>query len=364
MNKEIELSTHRKRGVTEVKLYDGPSKDRNTPGVLLLDFNERTTPPHRLVQEALVTCAREGRLQVYPDYKEATGIMAEYAGVNSNEVILTNGSDDGIGIVSRTLLEKGDKVIIPEPTFSTLEDEPRRQGAKIVDPRPRYQGEDLNFPFEDTMNSIKSDVRMVVVCNPNNPTGTSVSREKLEQIIKKAARMGTNVLVDEAYYEFAKLTVIDLVRKFDNLFVVRTLSKTMGVAGVRVGYIVSQSANIDEIKKIQNPYAVNAFAVAAIKTLKFPEVKEDMENYASEAMKHSKPIVEDFYKRNNIKFFPSIGNFHLLKMEKGLADFLKTKGIFIRVKESLPGLVRVSIGTREDTKKYIKAFQEYLSLSK
>jgi len=359
MVKEIE-SSHRKRGVAEVKLYDGPSKDRNTPGVLLLDFNERTTPPHKLVQEALAACAKEGRLQIYPDYKEATKIIAEYVGVNSNEVILTNGSDDGIGMVSRTLLEKGDKIVIPGPTFSTLEDEPLRLGAKIVDPRPRYQGENLDFPFEDTMRSIKPDIKMVVICNPNNPTGTGVPREQLEQIITKAADVGANVLVDEAYYEFSKLTTVDLVSKFDNLFITRTLSKAMGVAGVRVGYIVSQNANIDEIRKVQNPYAVNAFAVATVKTLQSSEVRGDMGNYASEVMEHSKPMVEDFYRKNNIKFFPSMGNFHLLRIEKGLVDFLKNKGIFIRVKESLPGMVRASIGTKQDTEKYLSAVGDYL----
>jgi len=134
----------------------------------------------------------------------------------------------------------------------------------------------------------------------------------------------------------------------------------MGVAGVRVGYVVSQSANIDEIKKVQNPYAVNAFAVATIKALQSSEVREDMENYSSEVMEYSKPKVEDFYRKNNIKFYPSAANFHLLRADKSLAEFLKSKGIFIRVKESLPGMVRVSIGTKQDTEKYLSAVQEYL----
>lgn len=394
MGKEV-LSGGRRR--VEVKLYDLPSKDRNAPGALDVDFNERTTQPHRIVQEALTTYAKEGRHQIYPDYKGVNDILAKHVGVNSGELIPTNGSDDGIGLVARALLTSGDKVVIPEPTFSTLEDEPLRQRAEIVVPRPRYQGKNLDFPFDEVMSQIKSDeiildetipdkkliaaiksgeiifrdgvfmkpgTKLVVVCNPNNPTGTSVPREQLEQIITKAADVGANVLVDEAYYEFSKFTVLDLIKKFDNLFITRTLSKAMGVADLRLGYVISQSANIDVLKRFQNPFAVNAFAVAAVKTLENPEVRGDIENYVSEVMKSSKPAIEDFYRKNHINFFPSETNFHLLQADKGLADFLKTKGIFVRVKESLPGMVRVSIGTKQDTEKYLSAVQEYLNASK
>ena len=364
MSKRIE-SMHRNRGVAEVKLYDGPSKDRYQFGVVRLDFNERTTPPHKLVSEALIKWAKEGEHQLYPpDYKEVEGVIAKYAGVKPEEVILTNGSDGGISLLSRTILEKGDKIVIPKPTFPSLEDEPRKQRAEIVSPRPSYMGENLDFPFEEVMTQLASDIKLVVICNPNSPTGTIAPRGQLIEIIKRAAEVKADVLVDEAYYEFSKFTVIDLIREFDNLYISRTLSKAMGIAGLRAGYIVSQKENRDELEKFRQPYEVNAFAVAAVKTLESPEVLKDIKNYVSEVMDVSKPILEEFYEKNGIKFFPSAANFHLLQTEKGLAEFLKSKGIFVRVKESLPGLVRVSIGTKEDTKKYIRAFQEYLDSSK
>ena len=350
--------------IRDMQPYSPPLEGRTQEGYLRLDFNERTIPPHRLVREAIGQYIGRGEFQVYPEYGDLDNVIADYIGVKSSEVIATNGSDQAIDIIYRAVVEKDDNVIVPAPTFAMLEQSAHVQGANIV--APRYKGENLDFPFDEVMSEIKPDVKLVIICNPNNPTGTILSKDKSEAIIKKAKEVGASVLVDEAYHEFASdLTVVDLINEHDNLFVTRSFSKVMGISGLRAGCVVSQEKNIKELNKIRGPYDVNMLAAAAMKALKNPEVVADMKAYISEVMDVSKPILEEFYTKNGIRFFPSGANFHLIEDEgRHITDFLKPKRILIRPRSDPPGTVRVSIGTREDTRKYMEAFQEYLSSSK
>jgi len=348
--------------IKDMQPYSPPLEGRTKEGYLRLDFNERTIPPHPLVREAIGQYTGRGEFQVYPAYGDLDAVVANYIGVKSSEVITTNGSDQAIDIIYRLLVEKGDDVIVPAPTFAMLEQSAHVQGANII--APRYGGENLDFPLDEVMDKIIPGVKLVIICNPNNPTGTTLSRDKSETIIKKAKGTGTAVLVDEAYSEFApELTVVGLTDNYDNLFVTRSFSKVMGISGWRAGCAVSQEKNIKELEKIRGPYDVNMGAAAAMKALRHPEVVDDIKKYVSEVMEVSKPLLERFYRENGVKFYPSGAGFHLLE-NNGLCEFLKSKGILTRPRSDPKGTVRISIGTREDTRKYMEAFQEYLKMSK
>lgn len=347
--------------VRDMKPYNPPLEGRSK-GFLLLDFNERTIPPHPLVLQSIKEYVGSERFQIYPEYGDVNKIVADYAFVEEDQVCITNGSDQGIDIVVRGIVSKGDKVILPVPTFAMLEQSAKVEGADIIS--PRYSGENLDFPLEEVMNGINEDIKLVIVCNPNNPTGTVVKKEQLDAVIKKANKVNVPVLVDEAYSEFSpENTVADLVGKYANLFVTRSLSKIMGVASLRAGYVISQKQNIEELKKIRGPYDVNMVAVAAMMALKHPEVVENMQSYVKEVMEVLKPMLEDFYTKNGIKFFPSGAGFHLLE-DEGLYEFLKSSEspypILVRPRSDPKGTVRVSIGTRDDTAKYMLALTEYL----
>lgn len=353
-----------RRSIEDMQSYNPPLEGRTKEGYLRLDFNERTTPPHRLVREAIGQYIGRGEFQVYPEYGDLGGIIAVYVGVKPSEIIATNGSDQGIDIIYRALVEKGDDVIVPAPTFAMLEQSAHVQGANII--APRYKGENLDFPFDEVMSAIKPGVKLVIICNPNNPTGTTLSKDKSEAIIKKAKEADSGVLVDEAYHEFdPDLTVVDLIDQYNNLFVTRSFSKIMGISGLRAGCVASQGNNIKELNKIRGPYDVNMVAAAAMKALRNPEVVADMKSYISEVMGVSKPMIEEFYRRNGIRFFPSGANFHLIEdRDRHITDFLRSKGILVRPRSDPAGTVRVSIGTREDTRKYLEAFREYLNAPK
>lgn len=351
-----------RKPVLNMSPYSAPLEGRTGRGYLLLDFNERTTRPHSLVLKAIREYASKGNFQMYPEYADLNEVLADYLGVKPEKVFPTAGADQAIDIVTRALIKDEDEVIIPVPTFGMLEQAVKIQGAEII--APRYKGRDLEFPFAEVIKAIKPGVKLVVICKPNNPTGTPISREQSEAIIKKAASHNIGVLADEAYHEFVpELTVIDLLDKYPNLFIIRTFSKTLGIPALRAGLVVSQKQNIMELRKVRGPYDVSMPAAVAMKALRHRAVREDIKNYVDEVMKVSKPRLEKFYRENGIKFAPSVANFHLLEAPN-LYEFMKTRSILIRPRSDPPNTVRVSIGTKENTEKYMQAFKEFLAIFK
>lgn len=351
--------------ILDMKPYNPPIEGRTAEDFLRLDFNERTRPAHPFVYRDLREELKRRRLHLYPEYGDLDEVIANFAGVKPEQIIPTVGGDQAIDIIYRAVVTDGDAVSVPAPTFAMLEQSAHVQGAEIVS--PRYKGPTLEFPFDEVMQKIKPGVKLVVICNPNNPTGTSVSKEQIELIIERAAEVKAGVLVDEAYSDFApELTVAPLVDRYDNLYIVRSFSKNMGIAGLRAGYVISQDKNIAQLRKIRGPYDITSLSTVAMKALRYPEVVADIKDYVSEVMTGSKPMVEAFYQKNGIKHYPSSVGFHLLEFANrdnrdGFVDFLRKHNILVRPRSDPPNTVRVSIGTREDTKRYLQVLGEFLN---
>lgn len=386
-----------RKPVLDMKPYSPPIEGRTKKNYLRLDFNERTRPAHPLVYDEIQRELDKRRLHLYPEYGDLDKVLAKFAGVKPEQIIPTVGGDQGIDIIYRSAVsdglnpdslsedlrqkmqdfmssltegEKGelldgDDTVMASPTFAMLEQSARVQGAKMIS--PRYNGPTLEFPFDEVMQDIKPGVKLVVICNPNNPTGTPVPKERIESIIKRAAEVDADVLVDEAYSDFVpELTVVPLVDNYGNLFVVKSLSKNMGIAGLRPGYVISQAKNIAQLRKIRGPYDLSSLSAVAMKALRYKEVVADIKNYVLEVMTVSKPTIEAFYQENGIRYFPSSAGFHLLefadkKQRDGFVAFLKKQHeILVRPRPDPSNTVRVSIGTKQDTQKYIEAFSDFL----
>lgn len=346
-----------KKRIFGMKHYKPPLEGRASKDFLLLDFNERTIPPGQKVKEALGKFIESDRLQVYPEYGDLEAKIAQYAEVPASQSMVTNGGDQGIDVVCRAYLDEGDKVIIPFPSFAMHYQSVGIQGAEILEPRYKDNGD---FPLEETLSLISEQIKLIILCNPNNPLGSAIPIEDVEKILKKAKEKDIAVLHDEAYFEFSKITAKDLIKEYDNLYIMRTFAKAFGLVSTRAGYLISQEGNIQELLKIRGPYDVNMFAKTAI--LAALEDTEYMEDYVKEVMGKSKPKLEEFLKKKEVFFYPSVANFLLLKIpnpEKIIED-LKSKGILLRPKSAPDGeiAVRVSIGTLEDTDRFIKAFSE------
>ncbi len=343
--------------IQEMKSYNPPLSGRRAFSGILLDFNERTLPPSSKVLKAIQDLLKADKLQLYPEYGDLERKLARYVGVNADEIMITNGSDQGIDLIFRTFTEAGDTVIIPTPSFAMFYQSAQIVGNKIL--RPLYKKEDLSFPLEELLKMTNESVRLIVVCNPNNPTGTFVSIDDIEKIAQK----GRNaiILVDEAYFEFSRVTVVPLIKKYPNIIVVRTLSKAFGLPSLRVGYIAASESDISELLKVRGPYDVNMIAYtasfAALDDLK------GIQKYVNEIMTQAKPMVEDFFTKNGITFYQSSGNFLLFKpSQKRVEKILKENGILVRPqdKTNIENTLRLTIGTADQMKRFIKVYQNVI----
>jgi histidinol-phosphate aminotransferase len=345
-----------RKNIKEMKPYKPPLEGRSDQDYLLLDFNERTTGPSPEVKEALKKFIDADRLQVYPEYGDTEEKIARYAQVPASQVMITNGADQGIDVICRAHLSDGDKVIIPDPSFAMHYQSAGVQGAEILE--PPYNEQDGSFPLEAVLSLISDDVNLVILCNPNNPLGTSIPVRDVEKILRKAGEKGIPVLHDEAYFEFSGITCTDLIEEYDNLYITRTFSKAFGLVAARVGYVISQEENLQELMKIRGPYDVNMFAKMAV--LAALEDMSYVEDYVREVMQESKPRLEKFLRESGIGFYPSAANFLFLTVPnpKQLIENLKAEGILVRPKKGPGGKdgVRIAIGTLEDTEKLISAF--------
>jgi histidinol-phosphate aminotransferase len=294
-------------------------------------------------------------LNTYPhDYPQLQSKIAEYLKISKDCIRITDGADGAIDTIAFACLEKGDSVVIPSPSFGMFYVPTVIEGTNII--KPEY-GPSMEFPLEETLNAIDEKTKLVIICNPNNPTGTIVKKEDILKILEKAKN--SFVMIDEVYGEFTGQTCVDLINDHPNLFIIKSFSKAFALASLRVGYLISNPKNIGEINKVAAPYNVNQFGViaasAALDDLDY------MKDYVLEVMTKSKPIFEDYLNENNIKFYPGSANFLLVDVgnSKEFYESFKNEGILIRPQRGkLEHCVRISLGTLNDTIEFIKIFDK------
>ncbi|MFA6552733.1 MAG: histidinol-phosphate transaminase [Candidatus Paceibacterota bacterium] len=343
--------------IRKMGYYSPPLEGRSKYKGFLLDFNERTVPVSKKITKALADFANGKRVQVYPEYGDICKIIAKYSDLDASQVMITNGSDQGIDLIFRTFTKKNDKVIINFPTFPMFKQCADIAGNNVVS--INYD-KNLRFPFEKVIKAIDRSVKMIVICNPNNPTGTLVDLTDIEKILKKALGNGVLVYIDEAYFEFSGVTAAGFIMKYPNLIISRTFSKAFGLASLRIGYLLSSAVNINEMMKVRGPYDVNTFAIVAVE-----EALKNvgyMKNYVKEVMQKAKPMVEKFFADNCVEFYPSRANYVLFKPINADEVFnkLKTNGILTRPRsgKNIDKTIRLSIGTEQQMLKFIKIYKK------
>lgn len=327
-----------------------------------LDRNENTQPLPVSVQEALIAGIRSWAVQSYPESALLLGSLAKYCNVPPDYLLVTNGSDQGIDLCLRTMLSEGDSVLIARPEFPVFTHVADAIGAK-VDSIPYHS--DLSFPY-DSFAAAVSHFRpnLIVLINPNNPTGSGIDPDYVEQII--ASNPSTPVLVDEAYYEFTGQTVVPLVKKYSNLLVLRTFSKAFAMAGLRLGYVVANPDILAQVRKLQNPFDVNQLAVIAglAQLARADQVLVE----ARRAMQEIKPYVVDSLLQEGVEVYPGSANFLLVRAPNcpEAVDFLRSSGVLVRSMSApaLQGMFRVSLGTMEEMQQFVGVYSSYLEVRK
>ena len=347
-----------RKAVLALAPYNAPKEGRAKK--LRLDFNENTVGCSPAVLRALSRMTAE-EMAIYPEYQATANRLARYFGVRPAEMHLTNGIDDALHLIADTFIEDGDSVLVVEPTFDMYRFFAELAGARVI--ALRYDDE-MRFPVDAVIRALRQPgkrcPRVLYIANPNNPTGTLVQRDELRRILRAAAH--TLVLVDEAYFDFAGLTILPWIRRYPNLLVARTFSKSAGLAALRVGCLFGKSELLAAMRRACTPYPVNSAAlVGAEAAIRDPQFQR---NYTREVLQ-SRAMLEKGLVRLGARIYPSSANFVLADFgpkAKALVRALERKGILVRARRDFPraGFVRISAGTRSDTRKVLRAMERIL----
>lgn len=348
-----------RKAVLRLATYNAPEEGRAKK--LRLDFNENLVGCSPKVLRAVSRITAE-EMALYPEYQAATKSLARHFRVRPEELHLTNGIDDALHLIADTFIEKDDSVLVAEPTFDMYRFFAELAGARVI--ALRYD-EEMRFPVQAVVRELRQPAarrcpRVLYIANPNNPTGTLVERDNLRRILRAAGQ--TLVLVDEAYFDFSGLTVLPWIRRYPNLLVARTFSKSAGLAALRVGCLFGRPEIIAVMRRACTPYPVNTAALvaaeAAVRDSRF------LQNYTKEVLR-SRSLLEKGLVRLGGRIYPSSANFVLADFGSktpGLVRALEKRGILIRERRDFPreGFVRISAGTRNDTRKLLRAMEGIL----
>ncbi|MDP4164788.1 MAG: histidinol-phosphate transaminase [Bacillota bacterium] len=304
---------------------------------------------------------------LYPDgyASQLRETLASTIEVSPEELIFGNGSDEIIQIISRALLQPGTNTVMATPTFPQYRHNAILEGAEYRE-IPLIDGEhDLDGMFA----AVDNGTNVVWLCSPNNPTGTYISESRLLSFLDKVPSH-VLVVLDEAYYEYVVAEDYhdsrELIRRYENIIVLRTFSKIYGLASLRVGYGIANASIIRALEPAREPFNTNSFAqLAAIEALQDPDFIEDCKMKNREGLEQ----YYHFCRENNLHCYPSQGNFILIDFGcdgDKVFQFLLTQGFIVRSGNALgfPNSVRITIGSRQQNEALLKVIKEFLETEK
>tara|TARA_B100001750_G_scaffold187944_1_gene157459 strand:+ start:298 stop:1395 length:1098 start_codon:yes stop_codon:yes gene_type:complete len=297
----------------------------------------------------------------YPDFSpfEIKQAIGEMHGVDPEQVLIGNGSNELVQAIFHAVVAEEDRVVLQVPTFTLYHLIGKIVGAKL---QTIELNRDLTFDVDRLVEeSAHPDVTLVMLCSPNNPTGSFIKPEDTAAIA--AATKGI-VVVDEAYYEFGALSCMDIIAKHSNVIITRTFSKALGAAGLRLGYMVTNPTLAYEIDKVKLPYNVNTISLIAARKLINQKrlIAERVELIRSERER----VFESLKLLSGIYPYPSHANFILFEVDRPVSEIFRgliEKGVLIRDVSHYPMLaraMRVTIGQIEENNAFLDALQAVL----
>ena len=324
-----------------------------------LDSNEIYLEMDENILMNMKTCLTSTPLHRYPtnEMKTIKELYANYAGTESKNIIVGNGSDEVIELAVSKIIKQGKKALSLGPDFVMYDFFVSRFGGEL---KTYNIGRSMNFNVEEFIELGKQeDVDLIIFSNPNNPTGIGMDLENIISILE--AFKDTTVLVDEDYYEFYGKSMIPYINKYKNLIVTRTLSKAWGLASLRVGFLISHEDNICELLNYKVPYTISSFSqnLASI-VLRYPE---NVLNNAKQIIEQREELYENLMdiQKNaamNIQFYPSKGNYIYGKTahKEALIKGLENIGIIIR--NFSDDTFRITVGSPMQNRKVVDGIKK------
>lgn len=338
-------------------------KEYNIETIEKLASNENPLGPSKKAIERIK--AELDYINIYPD-ATAAKLRQEIAlshDVKMENIVLGNGGEQILTMIAQAFINEGDEAIMADVTFGLYKTSVTHMGGVPVIVKLK----DYKHDFEGFINKINDKTKLIYVCNPNNPVGNIMTKDEIDYLVSNI-NDDIVLVLDEAYYQYAIKNPnypqsLELLKKRPNTIILRTFSKVAGIAGVRVGYAISNEEICTQMAKVKGVFNINKLAQAA--ALGALEDKEHIENTVELNYK-SMGIMKDYFENNNINYIDSNANFIFVDVNtdsKVLFEELMKKGIIIR-----PGFlwgmtnwIRVSTGTIDQTNKFVKALDEVLN---
>ena len=340
--------------------------------IIKLGSNENPFGPAESAKQAVI--AELDNMNRYPEsnLEELKSVMGEYVGLPAEQIIVGgDGADEILDTLAKTFIEEGDEFIVPLPSYMYYEFLFKPYGAV-----PRYAKWDLNtntLNLDSVLDAINEKTKFLFLCTPNNPTGALISQDELRAILDKTSKekggvCDAIVIIDEAYTEYAETTNVNLLDEYDNIFIIRTLSKVMGLAGMRIGYGLSSKEIIDFMQRIKPVFSLTKLSyVAALATL---QDKEFIEYSIEKGIESREYLYNEISRMKKVNVLKSYSNYMAIDLhDSGFTaaeisrEFMK-RGMIVRDCTSFKGLdeywIRISICTLEEDKKFIEAMKEIL----
>lgn len=335
------------------ELYDHDPRD-----IIKLASNENPRGCSPVIQSAINHAA--ATLNRYPDQGRLTEALAQFYGVEQNQITIGNGSNDVLDLVARAFLDADSEAISSEYGFIVYRLATQMTGAKNVFTKdtPTY-----THDLDEMKNAITEKTRVIWIANPNNPTGTLLTNQQLRLFIETVPS-NIVIVLDEAYYEYLpKNQASDSLRwveQHPNLVVVRTFSKIYGLAGLRVGYAIASSKITELLNRVRQPFNVSGVALAAAEAALSDQafVKDSFR-----ANQEGKQQLEQGLTHMGYEFITSSANFVAVQFSdpEACKQFLLSRGIIVRpIKEyGLPQHLRITIGSSKENEALLAALKDF-----
>ncbi len=346
-----------KQGKSEIANYENPIK---------LSSNESAFGPSPDTIAAFKSIAEE--IHRYPDGSQTQlrQAIADTYELDINKIVCGNGSEELIGLIVRSYISPGDELLLSENHFVMCPIYGRSQGADVI-----FAPEtDYKMDVDALLERVTEKTRMVIVANPNNPTGTYIADSEIRRL-HAALPESVLLLIDDAYAEYVTEkdygTALDLVEQHSNVLVTRTFSKIYGLAGLRIGWAYCPPAVLENIQRIRTPFNANSAAMAAAAAA--VRDTKHMEMVREHTGKWQK-IIAKRVAELGIKSPPSVTNFYLLdfagiagKSGADAANFLESRGIIPRPagSNSSSSFLRITIGLEDENEAALDALAAYMA---
>ncbi len=351
-----------------LKMYISPHIELawRKPELHRMMSNENPFPPSKKVMEAINKYAKVANR--YAD--QGTAVRTKIAEINGldgpENVLIGNGSSEVYDMVWRSLVQPGEEIIQHTPCFGIYKLRAAVVGAKLVSVPMIYEDKQFKFDPDAILKAITPKTKIIVIANPNNPTGNFMDDKDFVRI----AETGIPFVVDEAYVEFAGLgkSQVKLIKDYPNVMITRTLSKAYGLAGLRFGYLLADKEVIARIAATLIPWNVNTITMwAALAAFEDTEALKERVEFNNSQVKYIEESLKDI---DGLTIFHSHGNYILFdakgtgKKGKDMVAYAEEHGVILRPQPEMygsDGFFRITIGTEEENKLAVKLIREFLT---